>query len=266
MPSPSPSPLASDIAAALDWWREAGVDAIYADAPRTWLADPRQGDSAGKLAAAEAAGATGARPSVPSRPSPPPPPMGGERALWPRDLAAFREWWLAEPSLDEGGLAPRVAPRGEAGAELMVLIDMPEEEDSETLLSGPGGRLLDSFLAAAGLAPGQVYRAAALPRRTPVPDWAALAGQGMGAVLAHHVALARPKRLLIFGTHILPLCGHDPAQGPQKLRCFNHDSGRVPALSEPRLERLLEKPGLRARMWRHWLDWTDGQTWDVVHG
>jgi len=256
---PSLSPFKADLAAALDWWREAGVDAVFADEAKGWLAEP-----AAEVDAAE-------RPSskpAPQAPAPPPelPKLGGPREQWPRDLAAFRTWWLAEPSLDEGGLAPRVAPSGEAGAELMVLVAMPEEGDRDTLLSGPAGALLDSFLLAAGLPANQVYRAAVLPRHTPLADWPSLATQGLGALLAHHVALARPKRLLVLGQNILPLCGHDPAQGAQKLRSFNHEGGRVPVLAEAGLERLLGNWQLRARLWKRWLDWTDGQSWDERHG
>ena len=256
MPSPAPSPLASDIAAALDWWREAGVDATFTDVPRKWLKD------------AEAAPAPEAK-SATKADAPPPPPkatLGGNTALWPQDLTAFQQWWLTEPSLDEGGLAPRVAPHGKAGAELMVLVAMPEESDRDTLLSGRCGTLLDSFLAAAGMPSDRVYIAAVLPRHMPLADWRTLAEEGIGAILAHHVALARPKRLLAFGRNIPPLCGHDPAQGAQNLRSFNHEGGRVPALYEVGLDRLLEKPGLRSRFWQRWLDWTDGQTWDDGHG
>lgn len=248
---PRPSPLQTDIAAALDWWRGAGVDAVYADEPQAWLADP----------ASEAPASPGEGKRA-EKPEPPPAALiGGPRAAWPRDLESFKEWWLAEPLLDEGGLAPRVAPVGEAGAALMVLVAMPEEGDRDTLLSGPQGRLLDGFLAAAGLAPEQVYRAAALPRHTQLADWGELERQGLGAVLAHHVALAKPKRLIVLGRNILPLCGHDPAQGAQKLRAFNHEGGRVPALYEVGLERLLSNWQSRARLWQRWLEWTDGNAW-----
>ena len=129
---PSPSPLQADLAAALDWWREAGVDAVFEDEPRGWLAEP--------AAEAEAAAPPSRKPLQPA-PAPPPdlPKIGGPREQWPRDLAAFRAWWLSEASLDEGGLAPRIAPSGDAGAKLMVLVAMPEEGDRDTLLSGPGG-------------------------------------------------------------------------------------------------------------------------------
>jgi hypothetical protein len=247
MPSPRPSSLETDIAAALDWWREAGVDAAFADEPSGWLAEP---------SSAQAPAA-----SPPAQPEPvaaPPPRIGGLSSDWPNDLATFRDWWLSEPSLDEGGLTPRIAPTGDIEAELMVLVSMPEEQDSIALLGGPQGRLLGGFLAAAGIASDAVYRASVLARHTALPDWKGLASGGLSQMLQHHVALARPKRLLVLGNNILPLCGHDPAQGSAAFTFFNHEGGRVPALAEAGLERLLGNAQLRARLWKRWLDWTDG--------
>lgn len=258
MPIPTSPVLARDIAAALDWWREAGVDATFGDTPRKWLGEPK-----GASPPVEPSQTAAAAPL----PTPPPAPaIGGDRARWPGDLESFRNWWLEEPSLDEGGLAPRIAPRGDAGAELMVLVAMPEEHDRETILTGREGQLLSGFLAAAGLPDERLYLASVLPRHTPMADWRQITADGMGAVLAHHVMLARPKRLLVLGQSILPLCGHDPAQGSPNLQSFNHEGGRVPALHEAGLDRLLAKPALRARLWQRWLDWTDGQTWDEPHG
>ncbi len=249
MPRPVPSALTSDIAAALDWWREAGVDAAFSDAASGWLAAP---------ASAEAAAAP--PPPEPDQAPPPPPARkaGGPKETWPQDLAGFRQWWLSDPSLDEGGLAPRVAPVGDASPALMVLVAMPEESDRDALLSGQQGELLDGFLRAAALAPDQVYRASALPRHNALPDWRSLGEEGLGAVIAHHVALVQPQRLLILGLNILPLCGHDPAQGPAALSFFNHEGGRVPALAEAGLDRLRGNAQLRARLWKRWLEWTDG--------
>ncbi len=247
MPRPAPSALTSDIAAALDWWREAGVDATYSDEPRGWLAEA----AGAEPPAIEAAKTAEQPPPAPAR------QIGGPRAAWPQDLAAFRQWWLTDPTLDEGGLAPRIAPVGEANPALMVLVATPEEADSGPLLGGPQGHLLGGFLRAAGLADSQVYRASVLPRHNPLPDWRGLAEEGLGAVIAHHVQLVQPERLLILGLNILPLCGHDPAQGPAALSFFNHEGGRVPALAEAGLDRLQGNPQLRARLWKRWLEWTD---------
>lgn len=248
---PSASTLEDDIAAALGWWREAGVDAAYLDEPAAWLAEPESDTPA---LAVTAPVAKKAAPAPEAR-------IGGPSAHWPTDLAAFRDWWLVQPALDEGGLSPRIAPVGKARAALMILVAMPEEADRDRLLSGAQGALLDGFLRAAGWAREAVYLAALLPRFTPLPDWSALLRQGIGDVLAHHVALAQPKRLLILGRNILPFCGHDPSQGPAALAFFNHEGGRVPALAEVGLERLSDNAQSRARLWKRWLDWTDGTEW-----
>lgn len=253
---PRPLPFEAEIAAALDWWREAGVDADYCEAPRRWLAEAGGAQPATALAEPASPPAGPAADRAPAAPR-----IGGPAFDWPQDLAAFRHWWLTEPSLDDGGLAPRVAPAGPAGADLMVVVAMPEQADRETLLSDALGRLLDGFLSAAGIAPDTVYRASVLPRHSPLPDWPAIAQQGMDAVLAHHVALVRPRRMLVLGRNILPLWGHDPAQGTQKLRSFNHEGGKVPALYEVGLERLRDSWQSRARLWNRWLEWTDGEAW-----
>ncbi len=243
---PAPS-LADSIAAAQAWWREAGVDFAYNDEPAPWLAD-EQADEA----PAPAALAAPARPPEPERPR-----IGGDRAGWPQDLAAFGDWWLAEPSLDAGGTHPRVAPRGEAGTDLLVLVPMPEESDRETLLSGPQGRLLDSFALAAGIAPEAVAVASALPRHAPLPDWAGLAANGHGEVLLHLLALAAPKRVIVLGRSILPLLGHDPPQAAPAVSELAIQGRAVPLLTTYAPERLLENARLRAGLWQRWLEWTD---------
>ncbi|WP_336976996.1 hypothetical protein [Altererythrobacter fulvus] len=245
-----PLTLAQQIAAAQDWWREAGVDHDFADATEVWLREPE-----------EEAPAAPARPAF-AMPAPEPearrPAIGGDPASWPQTLEAFGEWWLAEPSLDIGGARPRIAPRGAAGASLMVLVPEPEPDDAETLLSGARGRLLASFLRAAGVDPAQVYFASTLARHTPAADWASLLAGGLGAVALHHVALVRPRRVIAFGRDILPLIGHDPTQNPASLRKINHQGSTFPLLAERSLDFLLARPNARAGFWQRWLDWTDG--------
>lgn len=245
----SPS-LADELAAAQEWWREAGVDCVFADAPVQWLKDPTPDAEAPQAAPL---------PRIEERPAPPPPPsIGGTQTDWPTDPAAFAQWWLAEPSLDSGGANPRIAPRGGAGAKLMVIVPQPEAEDRELLLSGPQGRLLASFLNAAGIADNEIYVASALPRHTPHPDWQGLTRAGLGKIALHHAAIARPERVLLFGNDVLALLGNNPAQNPAFLLNLNHQGGSVPALAARSLEHMLNIPSARSRFWRDWLDWTDG--------
>jgi uracil-DNA glycosylase len=242
--------LTAALAGAIDWWREAGVEYAFGDDPRTWL-EP----------APEIPGvATNARTTGTTAPKSPeaPPTLGmiAQNADWPNSLADFPPWWLGEPLLDHGMTAGRVAPRGPTGAPLMVLVEQPEDSDTERLLSGPEGKLLDAFLAAAGIGPDQAYVASVLPRHTPMPDWAALRSSGFAEVTAHHVSLAGPQRLIAFGSNILPLLGHDPAKKPTASLVFNHEGQTIPLLSALSLAALLATPRRKAALWRDWLDWT----------
>lgn len=248
--SASGTALGAGLAAAFDWWREAGVDCDFRDDPRDWLpapAAPAVAADAPALAALHAP----QRPPLPTAPA-----VGGDPAGWPQRLEDFSGWWLSEPSLDHGIVMERIAPRGSAGAALMVLVDHPEAEDRERLLAGPQGKLLDAFLLAAGIAAEQVYLASALPRHTPLPDWSALGMAGLGAVTAHHVALAAPQRLLVLGAHISPLLGHDPANSAESLRGFNHEGRNIPVLVAPGLDDMIARPRRKAVLWQHWLEWT----------
>lgn len=243
--------LSEEIAAAFAWWRDAGVDLDFADDATDWLAAPEV-EKPATIA-----------------PTKPPAMQQSETApaqqkadllgpTPPQDLAAFHGWWMEERTLDPVGLRGRISPRGKADAELMVVVVDPEAEDRDRLLSGPQGKLLAKALAAMGLEEEQIYLASAVPRHTPMADGTALAQAGYADVLLHHIKLARPKKILAFGTNILPLLGHNAAQDPQSLREINHDDERVPVLVTEGLDSMLAMPRLKARFWRRWLEWTDG--------
>ncbi|MCA1662600.1 MAG: hypothetical protein LC648_10840 [Novosphingobium sp.] len=256
---------AAQWAAAQAWWREAGVDLDFADAPTDWLAGARAAPSLGESPRRRGPQAEGApleargprlREDAHGSEEPPKTRIGGDHARWPTTLIEFGEWWLTEPSLDPAPAARRVLPAGPAGAPLMVVVSAPEAEDRESLLSGRQGRLLDAILAAFGHARGEVYLATALPSPAAVTDWAALGAAGMDQVLARHIALAAPRRLIVFGRDISPLLGHDPAQAAQSSLHFSHQGTSLPLAFAPTLEALLERPALKRGLWRRWLDWT----------
>lgn len=233
--------LAADYAAALDWWRGAGVDCDYTDTPTAWLREPE--------VAAEPEAAPPRR-SVPPQTATPALDralarergglIGGDRARWPDTLGAFREFWLTEPSLDPGALAERVAPVGKVGAALMVLTGQPDDGDREVLFSGDQGLVLTRILRAMSIEEDAVYLASALPRCTPLPDWDDLSARGLAALTCHHIALAAPQRLIAFGRNSAMLaegCG-------------------VPTLAAPQLETLARSAAHKRKFWNQWLEWT----------
>ncbi len=263
--------LAHDFEAALAWWRSAGVDCDFSDDATAWLADrPLEPAATGPDGAQPVAGRAAIAQERKAQPTPgraafsaaqqPAPPLAERRNLLgdspPQGLAAFRSWWMTATELDAAGLYPRIAPRGAAGAALMILVPQPEEHDRERLLEGPQGRLLANMLAAMGLNSDAVYLASALPCHTPMADLAALAASGFDTVLAHHLSLAAPRRLLVLGTGLAPMLA---AQSDQPLREINHAGGKLPVMVSETLDALMEMPRLKARFWRRWMEWSASQ-------
>ncbi len=247
---PSGATLADEFSAALEWWKEAGVDSDFADDATDWLEAP----------ATEAT----RDPTAPTKPktkpteAPPPPPkkIGGDAEGWPGELAAFTKWWLESDAIDDGGASPVIAPRGSANPELLILVPEPEETDSDTLLSNTQGCLLGGILRAADLAEEKVFIASVLRRHTPMPDWTALQAAGLGDLLTHYVGLVNPKRILAFGRNIPPLLGNDTAQGAAILHNINHEGRSIPVLGVGSLAELMRSAPRRQRFWQRWLEWT----------
>jgi DNA polymerase len=265
MTLPQPS-LSHEFASALAWWQMAGVDCDFHDDARAWLGErpsakapmeaqsglpPRERATRSPDAATPQTGQSAAPAAIaPTLPATPRRDWLGESP--PADLAAFQKWWMEAPDLSPSRGFPRVPPRGGHGAKLMVLVPQPEAGDSERLLSGPQGRLLDAILAAMGLGENAIYIAAALPSHTPMADLPAIAAGGMDAVTAHHIGLVAPARVLAFGTGLAAMLG--APQNP--LGEINHTGRKIPASLSETLDALMEMPRLKARFWRRWMEWS----------
>jgi DNA polymerase len=262
--APSSRQLIEELDAALAWWREAGVEVDCLDDATAWLAEP--GTDAEQAKPDHQSRED--RQASTSQPAAPPPEETAPAVVRtdffdgapPTTLAEFREFWLTAPGLDVIGPRGRVPPRGAASPTVMVLVVDPEADDRETLLSGPQGRLLDRILAATGTSPDSVYVASALPRHTPMADTAALAAGGMDAVLARHIALVSPKRVMAFGTGLAPLLGQDVTSPDRDLREFNMSPALRDALMSEGLDSLMGMPRLKARFWRKWIEWSAKDT------
>ncbi|WP_228243766.1 hypothetical protein [Porphyrobacter sp. GA68] len=233
--------LSRDIGSMLDWWRLAGVDYAYTDTPQPWLAETVAAAAGAEAKTPVVAVAT--RPLPEAAPSPQAEPIGGARSGWPQDLAQFREWWLTEASLADRGAFPRLAPVGGPGAEIMLLVPMPEDTDRAVLLDGPDGQMAQAVLRAMGATPASAYLATVLPRHMPLPDWPALASRGIGDIVRLHIALAKPRRVVALGRSVKNLFTNDDA-----------------VFCGPGLDELRRSARRRERFWNSWLQWTGEAT------
>ncbi|WP_379546567.1 hypothetical protein ACFCW2_11620 [Qipengyuania sp. DSG2-2] len=258
-----------EIEAALDWWRQAGLTADFQDEHSVWL------DAETAKPVTDVTEPSAQQPVIRKKTPPPVKPVGGERITvakavpmagspeeWPTELAAFQDWWAGkkDDGSDGEGSGPtphRIPARGTAGANHLFLVPQPEAEDRERLLDGPRGAMLVAMQRAMGLGETDCYIASALPTHALQPDWDELVASGHGAIVRHHLGLAAPERIIVFGRRILPLVAHEPAQDAANLRSFNHEGRSVPLLAAPELGSLLRSASQRKRFWQQWLEWTD---------
>lgn len=218
------------LASALEWWCDAGVDTLAADEPRDWLALP--------VAKAVAAAV---EPAVASAPA----------EILPDTLEGFLAWRLGEAAPEAEWLTPRIGPSGSSGADLMILTDMPEPDDSDRLMTGAPGRLLDRMLAAIGESRESVYLASLAVARPLTGRIPGEAEPRLIALARHHIELAGPKRLLLLGQSASRVQGTTSGSGEANAsHDINHFSGdrQVVASYHPRF--LLERPAAKAEAWK----------------
>lgn len=227
------------VASALEWWRDAGIDALVDEAPRDWSAAPRS-------------------PPEPSRPATRTQTVAAVVAPLPATLDAFLAWRSGPdaPEAPWSGGPPLVA-QGAPDSDLMILVDVPEREDAAAgrLLDGAAGRLFDRMLAAIGRSRDDVYLASfctvrPLAGRIAPEDEARLA-----EIARHHVALVAPKRLLLLGNATSrALLAMDTMPARNSLHRINQQTDirdcitTAVASFHPRL--LLERPAQKAEAWR----------------
>lgn len=215
---------------ALSWWQEAGVDTLVAEAPRDWL-NPKP----------EAAAAA----------SPAPAPIPAETL--PDSLAAFQDWLATTGSLPFASPnATRIAPAGDAAAGLMVLTDMPTAEDSAagTIFSGEAGALVERMLAAIGRSRETIYLAPFSPIRPPGGRIDPAGVRTLTEIARHHVGLAAPRALLIFGDSCArALLGQPMTAARGRWHDLDTPKGPVRALVTIRPQELLTQPKLKAHAW-----------------
>lgn len=213
-------------ASALAWWEAAGVDVLVDDAPRDWFARP-----------------------VLATPATPPVAAPAAEAL-PATLDAFLAWRLSDAAPDARWGRARVPFAGDPAAPLLVLTDLPEEGDSDVLLSGPAGRLFDNMLAAIGLIRSQVFLCTLAVSRPATGQVPAQALPDLARIARHLLALARPRALLLLGqAPSRALLEADAARARGQLLSVNHEGGNTTAtvMMPPRF--LLGQPARKADAW-----------------
>jgi DNA polymerase len=172
---------AAEAASVLGWWIEAGVDVAIQEKPRAWLGEAAKHVPA---TAPQALLAPAATDEIPS------------------NLEAFRGWLGEASSLPlTAPSTKRVLPKGGAAAEVMLLADMPTPEDiaDDQPIGGAAWELTQRMLAAIGFSAEQAYVASLTCSHSPGTRLSGKDLEACAVIARRHVALAKPKRLLLLG-------------------------------------------------------------------
>ncbi|HET9356082.1 MAG TPA: uracil-DNA glycosylase family protein [Sphingomicrobium sp.] len=206
----------------LSWWLESGVDAPISEQPRDWRRGPA--------------------------PDPAAEPVTADIGQVPADFESFRAWLEKTADLPLGNSgAVRALPRGEAQAEVMLLTDMAAVDSQNEPIGGEAWALARRMLAAIGLTPEQAYLA----------NLSCFSGPGIrlsdadlercADIARQHIALAQPKRLILFGdSPAKALLGGPVAQRRGKI----HKVEGVRTIATFAPSWLLNRPADKALAWR----------------
>ncbi len=165
---------------ALAWWLEAGVDVALQEEPRNWLKPAP------------------ARPKTAAEPAPPPnvaPPSQ-------ETLVELRDWLASSVQLPLAGPgARRVLPHGPENAAIMLLTDSPSLEDAAAgqPIGGDAWALAERMLAAIGIKSEEAYSASLSCFHAPGTRMSPADREACAEIARKHIALVKPKRLLLFG-------------------------------------------------------------------
>ncbi|OQW72807.1 MAG: hypothetical protein BVN33_11605 [Proteobacteria bacterium ST_bin13] len=251
---------ATSAASTLDWWREAGVDTVIAEEPRNWLAPapvPVAVPAAVRAPALAAGDASAVRQPVQANGAAAPILAARALAPMPATLGAFDAWRRGPDAPDAEWPGRHVFAQGSSQPKLAVIVEMPEREDGEAdmLLSGVVGKLFDRMLAAIGHDRTTILL---LPMCAARPSTGRLPAESLPALeatLRHHVMLAAPKRVLLFGNAVSrALIGADIAESRGTLRTVNQEdrqqASSIQAVASYHPRFLLERPAAKAEAWK----------------
>ncbi|MFW2853165.1 uracil-DNA glycosylase family protein [Sphingomonas sp. TX0543] len=229
-------------ASTLEWWETAGADVVVGDEAFDWLATAEPEVVAAQTnRSAPQFEAHGALVTVPPRP-----------LVIPPTLEAFLAWRVGPDAPEAAWGAPLFPASGPSTADLMILIDCPDREDRDGLLTGETARLFDRMLAAIGRSRADVHLATIAAARPSAGRLPREQQDELFAIARHHVALLAPKRLLMLGNAASrALLSADVADARGRLHSLDHKGGKrteAVASYHPRL--LRERPIAKAEAWR----------------
>lgn len=235
---------ASRIVASLNgWWELAGVDAAVDEVPVNWLMLDEQAD---------------ATPNSPPPSAAPKetvvPKLATPAVQWPSDIDSLKAAVAAGAALPGNDFGTRyVAPVGPATCDVMVISDLPDQDELTTGVLGSGvtGALLGRMLAVIGLDLANCYwspLAFTIPSTSEVPERAL---KNLADFAHHQIGLVKPKSVILLGSSACKaLLGEELMKARAELRNINHDGSNMTVLTTFHPRTLIARPAMKAQAWK----------------
>jgi DNA polymerase len=212
---------------ALAWWLEAGVDVALQEDPRDWL-----------------------KPASPRKPAAEPAPVANVAEVSHDTLAELQQWLASSAQLPlASATARRILPHGPENAAIMLLSDAPALEDAAAgqPIGGEPWVLARKMLAAIGLKEDEAYSASLSCIHAPGSRMSEKERQACAEVARHHIRVAKPERLLLFGDGpCVALLGKRLVEA--RGHVHKVEGVRTVATFHPR--QLINQPSNKARAWK----------------
>jgi uracil-DNA glycosylase family 4 len=225
------------------WWELAGVDTAVGEVTIDWLAVETRAEVKTEASVTPAAVLSSA-PANPAQPA----------VEWPTDIDMLKAMILSGAKLPGNGLGANfIAPSGPSGCDVMIISDLPDQDEvaGKMLGSGATGMLLGRMLAAIGLNLSDCYWTALATTIPPTGDLPDEALQELADFTRHQIGLLNPNSIILLGsTACKALLGEEVMKARAQLRNLNHDGSNMAVMTTFHPRTLIARPAMKAQAWK----------------
>lgn len=238
----------------LDWWMLAGVDATVGETPANWLEAPPVNDNAPRRRmVSERVEELPPLPEILLKKNHDAQAKNRGPLVFPEEWHAFQNWLAAGDDVPGTGWdARRVLPMGEQNSETMIITAWPELDDQRAgrHFTGAMGVLVENMLQAVGLKLDQCYVASMASTRPAGGRCHADDLPELQRLLAHHIKLAQPQRIILMGHDISRIItGQDMPRLRGHMLKINQNGQDFAVIALPHPAMMLLRPAHKAAAW-----------------
>ncbi len=225
------------------WWELAGVDAAVGETPIDWLTL----DATVEVAKSANIPTPTAKEKVAAAPAKP-------AIDWPSDVESLKAMITGGIALPSNRFGTSfVAPAGPATSDVMVISDIPDQDElvGKVLGSGMTGMLLSRMMAAVNVKLADCYWTALATTIPPTGEVPENCHQELADFVRHQIDLIRPKSLVVLGSSSSKaLLGEELMDARRSLQIINHDGSNMAVLTTFHPRTLIARPAMKAQAWK----------------